>query len=176
MEIDKTSVEGAFVVELPTHLDPRGSFKRMFCKSTFENAGLNVDWVQHNLSTNPEKFTLRGMHYQAPPFEEIKLVTCVGGRIIDSIIDVRKESPTYLKTFTVELDSNENKHIYIPKGVAHGYQTLSADSSVFYLVSTAYEPQANRGIRYDDKAFALSWPAVPSFISESDKSWLDFKI
>lgn len=176
MKITNTSIEGAFVIELPTHLDARGSFNRMFCKSAFENVGLNVDWVQHNLSTNPRRFTLRGMHYQVSPFEEIKLVTCVGGRIIDIIIDVRKESPTYLKTFAVELESNQNKHVYIPKGVAHGYQTLEDNSSVYYLVSTPYEVQANRGIRYDDATFDLSWPAVPSVISESDNSWFDFKI
>lgn len=176
MEITNTSIEGAFIIELPTHLDARGSFSRMFCKSAFQNAGLNVDWVQHNLSANPKRFTLRGMHYQTSPFEEIKLVTCVGGRIIDSIVDVRRESPTYLKTFTVELDSNDNKHVYIPKGVAHGYQTLEEHSSVYYLVSTAYVAQANHGIRYDDSTFALSWPSVPSVISEADSNWLDFKI
>lgn len=174
MKITETSIEGAYVVEMDSHFDVRGSFNRMFCKSTFENIGLNVEWIQHNLSINPTKHTIRGMHFQLPPHEEIKLVSCVKGEILDNIVDLRRESPTFMNAFAIRLKEDINTHVYIPKGVAHGYQTIESHSSVFYLVSTEYRKESSFGVRYNDKSLSLSWHAPPSTISNLDESWPDF--
>ena len=139
--VRETPIQQCFIVEFPKYDDIRGSFQRKNCESSFGSVGLNVEWRQSNVSLNHKKATFRGFHYQENPFEEIKLVTCVKGRIQDVIIDIRKDSPTYRKTFSLELNENDNISLYIAQGVAHGYLTLEDDTVVLYHVSAEYSKE-----------------------------------
>ena len=174
MIFKETKLEGAYLIELEKHGDERGYFGRTFCKREFEEIGLNTDWVQCNTSFNQLKGTLRGMHYQEAPFEEIKLVRCTRGSIFDVIIDLRPKSPTFSRyaanTLTVE---DGNMH-YIPKGFAHGFITLEDETEVFYQMSEYYSPEHGRGVRWNDPAFGIQWPVEVSMISDKDQSFLDF--
>ncbi|MFZ1518667.1 MAG: dTDP-4-dehydrorhamnose 3,5-epimerase [Ignavibacteriaceae bacterium] len=162
---------------LPQKLeDSRGFFSRSFCQNEFENIGIDFKIKQTNISYNKFKGTIRGMHYQLPPFEEAKIVSCVRGSIKDYIIDLRHDSSTYCKWISVELNSEEYTSIYIPKGLAHGFQTLKNDTVVNYLMSEFYNPDATSGIRWDDKLFNIKWHDPKNFIiSEKDKNYPDFK-
>jgi dTDP-4-dehydrorhamnose 3,5-epimerase len=169
--VRETPIQQCFIVEFPKHDDIRGSFQRKYCESSFRSVGLNGEWRQSNVSLNHKKATFRGFHYQENPFEEIKLVTCVKGRIQDVIIDIRKDSPTYKKTFSLELNENDNISLYIAQGVAHGYLTLEDDTVVLYHVSAEYSKEKTRGISWKDSSISIDWIIMPEIISDADKNW-----
>ena len=171
MIFTETSLKGAFVVELEKHADSRGFFARSFCCREFESRGLVPVAAQCNVSFNRAKGTLRGMHYQAPPHDEARLVRCTRGAIYDVIVDWRRESPTFCQWVAVDLTATNHRMLYVPKGFAHGFQTLKDDSEVFYQMSDYYEPDASRGVRWDDPALGIEWPPSESrIISERDLS------
>lgn len=171
-----TELSGAFLVEIEPHIDERGFFARSFCQKAFSDQGLHVHFPQTNISFNKIKGTLRGMHYQLHPHAEVKLVRCTAGKIFDVIIDLRRGSPTFLKWIGVELSADTHSTLYIPEGFAHGFQTLENNTEVFYQMGNFYNPDASRGIRWNDPLFAISWPTEPSVISERDRSYKDIDI
>ena len=170
----ETKLRGLFVIELERLEDERGFFSRSFCKREFEVQGLNLNFVQCNISVNKKKGTLRGMHYQASPYEEAKLVRCTMGGIYDVIIDLRSISQTYKQWVSVELTDDNRKMIYIPEGFAHGFQTLTDNTEVFYQMSEFYKPEYARGIRWNDLQFKIIWPDNDPIISDKDQKWGDF--
>lgn len=171
MIFHETTLSGAYLVQLEPHADERGSFARAWCRREFARYGLATDFVQGNVSTNPARGTLRGLHYQAGRHGEVKLVRCVRGAVYDVIVDMRPNSPTHLEWIGVELTPRELRMVYVPTGFAHGFQTLVDDTEVNYLVSAFYAPDAARGVRYDDPALAIEWPLPVTLISAQDKSW-----
>jgi dTDP-4-dehydrorhamnose 3,5-epimerase len=164
----------AIVVQLEPTRDNRGFFARTFCIEEFSAHGLETTYPQHSISFSARRGTLRGMHYQREPHSEAKLVRCTKGVIWDVIIDIRPESPTYCRWQEFELSSVNDCQLYVPKGFAHGFQTLSDDVEVNYLISAPYEPGSAHGIRYDDPAFGINWPLSVTDISEKDLHWPDF--
>ena len=175
MIFEETDFKGVYLIEIEPIADERGFFARSFCRKEFEAHGLNPSVSQCNVSYNRRKGTLRGMHYQVAPHAEAKLVSCLSGSIYDVVIDLRPNSATYRKWLAVELRAHDlEKMIYVPEGFAHGFQTLEADTKVFYQISAFYEPGSARGIRWDDPAFSIRWPQGPRIVSERDKSYPDF--
>jgi dTDP-4-dehydrorhamnose 3,5-epimerase len=174
MKFTETPLEGAMIIDLEKHVDHRGYFARAWCKEEFEEHGLNNSMVQCNLSKSFKKGTLRGMHYQIEPHQEDKLIRCIEGTIYDVIIDLRKDSESYLNWFGIELSKENSRMLYAPKGTAHGFQTLEDNSTVFYMVTEFYNPQAERGLRWDDPAFGIDWPLEVAEISERDTKHPDF--
>lgn len=174
MRFIKTAVEGAWIVELAPHQDPRGSFARVYCEQAFADAGIDFRPRQINLSLNPAPFTLRGLHYQHAPYGEAKYVQCVAGRLYDVAVDLRPESPTYLAHVGVELVAGGNRLLYSPAGCAHGYLTLEPGSALHYQVSHPYVADAGAGVRWDDPAFGIQWPAAPQEIAERDATYPDY--
>ncbi len=154
--------------------DDRGFFSRTWGQDVFAEHGLLASLVQRNLSYNRAALTLRGMHFQRPPHAEVKLVSCVTGAIFDVAIDLRADSPTYRRWVGAELTADAGAMLYIPEGCAHGYLTLQPDTSVEYLVSEFYHPESAAGIRWDDPAFGVQWPARPSVIAERDRTYADY--
>jgi dTDP-4-dehydrorhamnose 3,5-epimerase len=176
MQFFEASLAGVYIIELEKFEDDRGFFARAFCRREFEKHGLSADFVQANLSFNRRKNTLRGLHYQIFPHEEVKLVRCLRGRLFDVVVDLRTDSGTYLKWLAVELDAERRNMIYIPQGFAHGYMTLVDDTEVFYQVSAYYAPEAEKGIRWDDPQFRIDWPRGNGLIiSEKDVAWPNFE-
>lgn len=174
MFFQPAELDGAFLIHLEAIADDRGFFARSYCDGEFEEHGLNTTWVQCNISYNRRRGTLRGMHYQAAPHEEVKLVRCTAGRIHDVIADIRPDSPTFGRYQAFEL-SAENRHmLYIPAGFAHGFLTLEPGTEVFYHMGAYYAPESARGFRYNDPAFGIAWPAEPHVISEKDAGYSDF--
>lgn len=171
MIFKQTKLSGAYIIEIEPIEDERGFFARSWCKEEFEKYGLNSDLAQCNISFNNKRGTLRGMHYQIAPYEEDKLVRCTKGAIYDVIIDLRPKSITYKQWISIEITSHNRKMLYIPKGFAHGFQTLRDDTEVFYQMSEFYHPECARGIRWDEATFGIEWPLEVSFISEKDKSY-----
>lgn len=171
MIFTETPLKGAFVIDLDRKEDPRGFFARSFCAHEFEDHGLKPAVVQANSSFNFKAGTLRGMHMQLPPSAETKLVRCINGNIYDVIIDLRKESPTYLQHFGIELNDVNRTALYVPEMFAHGYLTLSDDAEVLYMVSEFYNKDAEKGYRYDDPAFNIEWPRDIAIISDKDANW-----
>lgn len=168
----ETELPGAFVIEEEAKEDSRGFFARAWCRKEYETNGLNPELVQANLAFSKKKGTLRGIHYQVPPFEEAKSVRCLRGAIYDVIIDLRPGSPTFARWTGVELSPENRRMLYVPEGFAHGYQTLVDDTEVFYQVSEFYAPECERGIRWDDPAFAIRWPEPDRpIISDKDAGW-----
>jgi dTDP-4-dehydrorhamnose 3,5-epimerase len=159
------------VVELELKGDDRGFFARTFDRKEFADAGLDPLVEQCNLSFNHKAGTLRGMHYQVAPATEAKLVRCTAGAIVDIIVDVRPDSPTYLQHYSIELTADNRRALYVPPMFAHGYQTLTDGTEVSYQVSEAYTPGTERGLRHDDPALGLSWPLPVSVISPKDAAW-----
>ena len=174
MEFHSTRLRDAYLIQLEPVRDQRGFFARTFCVEEFASFGLETSYPQHSLSFSARKGTLRGMHYQREPRSEAKLVRCIRGAILDVIIDIRPDSPTYRRWQEFELSSANGHQLYIPKGFAHGFQTLSDDVEVNYLISTPYAPELATGIRYDDPTFGISWPLAVAEISEKDLRWPDF--
>ena len=174
MKFRETKLAGVFVINIEPLKDKRGFFARSWCQKEFEAHGLNAELVQCNISYNKERGTLRGMHFQTPPHEEAKLVRCVRGAIYDVIVDLRPDSPTYLKWQGLELSSTNRLALYIPEGFAHGFLTLTDDAEVFYQMSSWFVPDSTAGIRWDDPAIAIDWPTQPQCISKKDQGYPDF--
>ena len=173
MRFGPTRLRGAVLIELERRADDRGFFARTFCEAEFAAAGLETRFVQANASGNPRAGTLRGLHYQVPPYAEVKVVRCTRGAVFDVIVDLRPESPTYRQWQGLELTAAEGTMLYVPGGFAHGYQTLVDDTEVAYQVSQPYTPGAEAGIRYDDPALSIAWPLAVSAISGKDREWPD---
>lgn len=172
----KLNLEGAYVFDLEPIPDSRGFFAMTFNVDDFVERGLNPAVIQCNLSYNYKKGTLRGMHFQVEPATEVKLIRCTRGSIYDVIVDIRPDSPTYLQWAGVELSAENHRTLYVPEMFAHGYQTLTDDTEVFYNVSQGYAPHCARGYRYNDPAFGIEWPLPVSEISEKDKTWPEFLV
>jgi dTDP-4-dehydrorhamnose 3,5-epimerase len=175
MEFIETPLPGVFVVKGEKAADERGFFARIYCRKSFAGHGIDFAPQQNSLSHNIKAGTLRGMHFQRGDAAEQKLVTCLRGKIYDVAVDLRKDSPSYKKWFGVELDAETGHGLYIPKGVAHGFITLSENADVLYQIDGVYNPAAASGVRWDDSAFGINWPREPVVISDRDKNWPDFK-
>jgi dTDP-4-dehydrorhamnose 3,5-epimerase len=171
----ETTLRDVVLIEPQKRGDERGFFARTFCAREFAAAGLPTSFVQQNMSVSTYSGTLRGMHFQRAPHGEDKLFRCVRGEIVDIVIDIRPESPTFKKWEAFELNQTNNRMLLIPKGFAHGFQTLSDHTEVSYLVSAAYEPSAEDGVRWNDPAFGIAWPLTPTVISDKDQKWPDFR-
>jgi len=161
-------------VDLERHADERGFFARTWCRHEFEEHGLDPAVVQCNLSHNPRRGTLRGLHWQTPPHAEVKLVRCSRGAIWDVMVDLRPDSATYTRHFGAELTEENGRALYIPEGFAHGFVTLVDDSDVVYQMSALYEPSAGRGARWNDPAFGIAWPVREPILHPRDASYPDF--
>lgn len=175
MQFMETPVEGVWVIELDKLGDDRGFFARAFCCNEFEERGLVTGFVQINNSLTGPKGTLRGMHYQLPPAAETKMVRCIRGGLYDAVLDLREGSPTFGKSYGVELTGENRRMMYVPKGCAHGFLTLTDDVEAFYLVDEFYSPEHERGVRWDDPAFNIEWPIEPALISDKDRGHPDFE-
>ncbi len=175
LKFSETKLLGAYIIEIEKIEDERGFFARIFDKEEFSKYDLNTDMVQFSISQNLKKGTIRGMHYQTKPYEESKLVRCLKGKIFDIIIDLRPNSKTYKKWFSLELSANNYKMLYIPKGFAHGFQTLEDNTETSYQISEFYHPEYAKGIRWDDKEFGIKWPLNVSLISENDLDYTPFE-
>ncbi len=176
MKYKETLLRGVLIVKLDRIEDDRGYFARTWCAQEFEEHGLNNTVAQCNTAWNKRRGTLRGMHYQIDPYSEVKLVRCIRGAVFDAVIDLRPGSPTYLKTFHIELSEDNHRMLYIPEGFAHGYLTLTDGAEVFYQVSQFYTPGAEAGIRWNDPLFDIPWPlSEPAVISEKDQQWPNYK-
>ena len=174
MKFIETELKGAFIVEPERLKDERGFFARTWCKKEFEQHELFADLVQCNISFNRRKGTLRGMHFQIAPHEESKLVRCTMGAIYDVIIDLRPNSPTFKRWVSVELTTENRKMLFIPEGFGNGFITLTDNTEVFYQMSVYYAPECARGVRWNDPAFEIDWPAEVKVISEKDMQYPDF--
>ena len=170
MKFSPTPLQGSYVITLTPISDERGWFARTYCKNEFKEIGHDAEWVQMNHSYTAKKGTLRGMHYQVPPFREIKLVRCISGKVFDVIIDIRKNSPTFLKWYGVELTALEKNMLYIPAGFAHGFQTLTDDCELIYHHSEFYTPGAEGGIQYNEPKVNIRWPLEVTSTSERDEN------
>ena len=175
MKFTELELKGAFLIELTPFTDDRGGFARTYCTDEFRAHGINPVVVQCNLSRNTRKGTLRPMHWKDEPKGEAKLVRASRGSIYDVIVDVRPDSPTYLRHAGFELSADNDRMLYIPVGFAHGFLTLEDNTDVFYQMSNFYSPDHARGARYNDPAFAIDWPDAPEIISEKDLAYPDFK-
>jgi dTDP-4-dehydrorhamnose 3,5-epimerase len=165
---------GAYLIDLEKVEDERGFFARTWCRREFEAHGLVSPPAQMNLSFTSARGTIRGLHYQAAPCAETKLICCLSGAIYDVIVDLRPDSPTYREWLAVNLTAAEHRMLYVPEGFAHGFQSLEDGVQLLYLVSQIYSPEHERGVRYDDPAFAIQWPLEIRVISEKDRRWPDF--
>jgi dTDP-4-dehydrorhamnose 3,5-epimerase len=175
MKFHETPLPGVWLIEPELLDDERGWFARTFDRDEFRARGLNPEVVQCNASHNAKRHTLRGMHYQAEPHGESKLVRCVSGAIFDIALDLRRDSTTYLAWHGVELSAENGHALYVPAGLAHGFQTLCDNSDVLYQMGQPYVPEAARGVRFDDPAFAIEWPeARDRIVSERDAAYADF--
>jgi len=175
MKFVATELAGAYLIELERLEDERGFFARTFCRDEFAAHGLRSSFVQCNVSFNARKGTVRGMHFQEKPHEEAKLVRCTRGAIYDVIVDIRKGSPTYKLWTAVELTADNGRMLYVPEGLAHGFQTLENNSEVLYQMSEMHHPESARGLRWNDPAFAIRWPLASPILSERDARFADFK-
>jgi len=175
MIFNETKLPGAFIIEVKRLEDERGFFGRSFCRREFEERGLNPFVAQCNISFNRDAGTLRGMHYQATPYAEEKLVRCTRGALYDVIIDLRPESPTFKQWVSLELTEENCRMLYIPKGFAHGFQTLVDETEIFYQMSAFYHPDSSRGVRWNDPAFGIQWPETErAILSDRDRVWPDY--
>lgn len=171
MHFTPLDIEGAFTVAPEPFRDERGWFARVFCAETFAGRGLETHFPQHSLSSSRDKGTLRGMHYQHAPHAETKLVACLQGAVFDVLVDLRPHSSTYLRWAGVELSAENGVQVYIPEGCAHGFQTLTGDVLIRYMISRPYAPDHAAGLRYDDPAIGIRWPAEPGVLSDKDRNW-----
>lgn len=176
MIFEKTPIKGAWLVDLKKIGDERGFFSRAWCSQEFENHGISSDLSQANLSFSKQAGTLRGMHFQKSPHSEMKAVRCIRGSLWDVIIDLRPKSETFLQSFGAELSEENRKMLVLPEGCAHGFQTLEDDTEAFYLVSAAYAPSFEAGIRWNDPAFNIAWPIAPTEISQKDSQHPDYNV
>lgn len=168
MNFVTTPLAGSYLIELNAFADDRGWFARYFCKNEFKSIGHEQEWVQMNHSFNRQKGTLRGMHFQLAPHKEIKLVRCIAGAVYDVIVDIRKDSPSFLQWYGTVLSAENRQMLYIPEGFAHGFQCLSDNSELLYHHTGFYNPSAESGIRYNDPSIGIEWPLEVTVISERD--------
>jgi dTDP-4-dehydrorhamnose 3,5-epimerase len=173
LNFTSTPLAGAYLVDLEPQKDDRGFFARTWCQKEFEEHGLNPRLVQSSVSFNIKKGTWRGMHYQASPHQEAKLVRCTAGAIHDVIVDLRPHSPTFRQHFTALLSATNRKMLYVPEEFAHGFVTLEDNTEVFYQMSEFYHPELARGVRWNDPAIQIVWPAAVEVISERDRTYAD---
>ena len=174
MIFNRTKIEGVVLIELEEIEDSRGFFARAWCKEEFKENGLNSTLEQCNFAFNRKRGTLRGLHYQAKPFEEAKLIRCIKGAIFDVVVDIRPNSATYKQHQAFNLIDTNRHALYIPEGCAHGYQTLEDNSEVFYQMSRSYAPEYAKGLRWNDPAFSIDWPIKNPIILERDGNYPDF--
>ena len=175
MKISPTPLQKAATIQWEPIRDDRGFFARSFCKRTLEQSGIFFDTVQCNVAYNHHARTLRGMHFQRPPFSEKKIVSCIRGAVYDVIIDLNQTSATFGKWFGITLSAENQTSLYVPKGFAHGYQTLTEDAAISYMVSQYYTPDFESGVRWNDPAFGIQWPFEEQLlISAKDSNWEDF--
>lgn len=171
MIFTETQLEGSYLISLTPFGDSRGWFARTYCKKEFAQIGHHKEWQQINHSYSTKKGTIRGMHYQLAPYNEIKMVRCIAGAVFDVIIDLRKNSPTFLKWFGAEISAENKSMLYIPGGFAHGFQTLTNNAELVYHHTEFYTPVAETGVRFNDKMIDIKWPLPVSEISEKDNSF-----
>ncbi len=171
MKFHSTPLKGAYLIELEPRHDDRGFFARAFCSREFSEIGLEPQFVQINHSFTRRKGTLRGMHYQLPPFAEVKVVRCIRGALYDVIIDLRPDSLSFGQWFGADLTADNRRIIYVPRGFAHGFLTTDDNTEALYLCGAFYSPEHERGLRFDDPRFKISWPFTPVEISEKDQDW-----
>ena len=169
-----SDLPGVVVISPDRHTDFRGFFARTWCAREFADAGLPSSLAQCSVSWNERMYTLRGLHWEVPPHNESKLVRCTRGAIFDVVVDLRPASSGFLRHIAIELDADDHRAVFIPPGCAHGFLTLADRSEVMYQMDTFYAPQAERGARWDDPAFAIEWPAAPLVISDRDRSFTSF--
>jgi dTDP-4-dehydrorhamnose 3,5-epimerase len=174
MKFTETKLKGAYIIDIKPFVDERGFFARAWCQNEFEEHGLTTRVAQANISFNHKKGTLRGMHYQVPPYGEVKVIRCTRGALYDVIIDLRPGSETYMQWIGVELTAENHRMLYVPEQFAHGFQTLEDNTEATYQVSEFYTPGAERGLRWNDPAFDIEWPLEVVVISEKDQNWADF--
>lgn len=170
MRLTEGTIAGLFLVESPQHRDERGSFVRVYCRDAFHDAGINFDPMQSNLSTNTHLHTLRGLHFQHPPFAEAKLVRCVAGRVWDVAVDLRP-GPGFGQWQAEELSAERANAVYLPEGLAHGFLTLTSEAVILYEMGCAHVPGKAAGIRWDDPDLQISWPSQPCLMSPADAAW-----
>jgi dTDP-4-dehydrorhamnose 3,5-epimerase len=175
MTFHETALSGVFEIRIQAIPDERGFFARTWCRKEFGEHGLGSALVQCNISFNTRKGTLRGMHYQAAPFAEAKLVRCTQGAICDVVLDLRPQSPTFKEWIAVTLTAENRSMVYVPEGCAHGFLTLKDETEVFYQMSEVYNAESARGVRWNDPAFGIVWPGKAEVISERDRTYPDFK-
>ncbi len=174
MIFTETPLRGAFLIDLERRGDDRGFFARAFCEREFGEKNLVTHFVQVNNSQSAQKGTLRGMHYQLAPRAETKLVRCIRGALHDVILDLRKDSPTFGRSFGADLSAENRRMMYVPKGFAHGFVTLADDTEAFYFVDEVYAPEQERGVRWNDPRFGIVWPVAPAVLSDKDRTHRDF--
>lgn len=175
MRFTATAIPGAYVLDIEPHADDRGFFARTWCARELAARGLVSRLAQCSVSSNARAGTLRGMHYQAAPHEETKVVQCIRGAIYDVLVDLRRDCATFRRWVAVELTAENRRMLYVPAGVAHGFQTLADDTDVLYLISEFYAPEASRGVRWNDPAFGIAWPETPARVmSDRDRGYADF--
>lgn len=175
MRFTPTPLPGAYILDIEPRADERGFFARTWCRQEFQEHGLVADLAQCSLSLTRKKGTIRGMHFQKPPHEEAKVVRCSRGRIYDVILDLRPASATFKRWFAVDLTAADHKALYVPPGFAHGFQTLDDECEVLYQMSCPYRAASASGARWDDPAFRITWPLPVSVISQTDRSYPDFR-
>jgi len=174
MKFHKQQFEGVWLIEAEPIADNRGAFRRHFCQKEFQEIGLDMKIVQTNISENKNKYTLRGFHYQLPPHEETKILTCLKGAFYNVIIDLRSNSESYLKWISFELKAGDNLSLYVPSGCANCWLTLEDSTTILYYMSEFYSPGSYTGFRYNDPFFSVQWPAEPAVISEKDERFDNF--
>lgn len=174
MKFVETKIHGVFEIEIEPHVDERGFFARTWCHKEFDEHGLIPKVAQCSVSFNPHRGTLRGMHFQAQPYPESKVVRCTRGKIFDVAVDLRADSPTFRQWTAAVLSAENRRMLYIPAGCGHGLLTLEDESEVLYLISEDYYPALSRGVRWNDPAFGVEWPEQPGIISDRDKAYPDF--
>jgi dTDP-4-dehydrorhamnose 3,5-epimerase len=175
MKFTQTPLQGAYIIDIEPIEDERGLFARSWCRKEFRSHGLDAELVQCNISFNRKYGTLRGMHYQAQPYAEAKLVRCTSGVIYDVIIDLRRDSPTFKKWYPAELTATNRRMLFIPEGFAHGFQTLEENTEVLYQMSEYYHPEHARGVRWNDPLFSIEWPVTNVIMSKRDREYTDFQ-
>jgi dTDP-4-dehydrorhamnose 3,5-epimerase len=176
MLFTEAKLAGALLIEPERIEDERGFFARTWSQREFQERGLDANWVECNVSLNRKKGTLRGLHYQAAPYAQAKLVRCTMGAIFDVIVDLRQDSPTFRQWVSVRLSAGNRSMLFVPEGFAHGFQTLEDESEVFYQMSQYYSMESSRGVRWDDPAFGISWPQDSRIINARDRAYPDFAL
>ncbi len=175
MILSPTRITGVHIVDIAPHRDSRGHFARSWCREVFAQRAIAFEPAQCNLSFNPHQGTLRGLHYQAAPHGDAKLVRCTRGAVFDVVVDLRRGSPSYLKWLGVELSVHNGRALLVPEGCAHGFQTLAPETELFYMMGAAYCPELARGVRWNDPAFGIAWPIPAPHLSERDAAYPDHR-